>query len=158
MTGAEHRSAAGVRPPYADADGEQPHGALTLFEISFASAMSDLDSALLARTLDLSGPMHPKARREIHGVARLDHYSGLFLDPGAAEGTWTLEARTWGHPAAQTVHEWQVLAAGAAHQLDATVTIPPRLSTGLSEIPDRPLGRAGNKRLARIRRRMVGLS
>jgi hypothetical protein len=120
--------------------------------------MSDPDSALLARTLDLSGPLHPKARREIHGVARLDHYSGLFLNPGAVEGTWTLEARTWGHPAVQTVHEWQVLAARAAHQLDPTVTIPPRLSARLSEIPDRPLGRAGNKRLARIRRRMVGLS
>lgn len=131
---------------------------VTLFEIPFASAMSDPDAAVLARALDVSRPIHVKARHEGFGVARLDHYSGLFLAPGAVDGHWTLEARTWGDPAAQTVHEWHVMAAGAAHQLDDTVAIPGRLSSRLPEVPDRPLGRAGNKRLARIRRRMVGLS
>jgi hypothetical protein len=104
--------------------------AVTLFEIPFVTAMSDSDLALLARTLDLSTRMHPKLRPRHNspGLARLDHYSGLFLNRGVVEGQWMLEARTWGRPAAQSVHEWHVLAAGAAHQLDSTVTLPERLS------------------------------
>jgi hypothetical protein len=145
-----------LAPP---SDSPVPDGALTLFEIPFATAMSDSAFALLARTLDLSTRVDPTmwARHESSGVLRLDHYSGLFLHRGSAEGQWMLEARTWGHPAAQTVHEWHVLAAGAAHQLDATVTLPERWSDRLPEIVDRPVGRAANRRLAHIRRRLVGL-
>ncbi|MGA2928117.1 MAG: hypothetical protein ABSG43_19395 [Solirubrobacteraceae bacterium] len=135
--------------------------------------MGDCDLALVARMLDLSTHMHPRMRpgrdalrrrndriptcHDSPGLARLDHYSGLFLKRGVTEGDWTLEARTWGHPPPDSVHEWHVLAAGAAHQLDPTVTFPDRLHATSSEIADRPLGRAANKRLARIRRRLVGL-
>jgi hypothetical protein len=134
-------------------------GPTTLFEVRFATAMTDSDLALLVRTLDLSTRIHPKMhpRHERPGLARLDHYSGLFLNRGSAEGQWTLEAKTWGHPAPHSVHEWHVLAAGAAHQLDPTVALPERLNASSPEIPDRPLGRAANRRLAGIRRHMVGL-
>jgi len=132
---------------------------MALFEVPFASAMSDGDLALLARTLDLWTHMHPKMRPDPNspGVARLDHFSGLFLKRGSAEGRWILEARTWGHPAAQSVHDWHLLAADAAHQLDPTVAFPERLTVSSPEIPERPLGRVANKRLAWIRRRVVGL-
>jgi len=148
-----------ARLPVAPNCGPPARGAVTLFELPFASTMGDRDLALLARMLDLSMRMHPKTRPrdDTPGFARLDHYSGLFLKRGVIEGDWMLEARTWGHPAAQRVHEWHVLAAGAAHQLDPTVTFPERVHGSSPEIPDRPLGRAANKRLARIRRRLVGL-
>jgi hypothetical protein len=136
-----------------------------LFEVPFASVMSDCDLALLARILDLSTRIEPTIRPRHHaaprhhtpGFARLDHYSGLFLKRDEVEGEWLLEARTWGRPAAQSVHEWHVLAAGAARKLDPTVVPPERLDAGAREISDRPVGRAANKRLARIRRRLVGL-
>ncbi|PZS39305.1 MAG: hypothetical protein DLM62_09000, partial [Pseudonocardiales bacterium] len=86
-----------------------------------------------------------------------DHFSGLFLKRGPAEGQWILAGRTWGHPDQRSVHEWHLLAAGAAHQLDANVVFPERLATSVTEGPERPLGRAANKRFARIRRHMVGL-
>gem|GEM_PF-1183300 len=136
-----------------------------LFDVPFASVMSDYDLALLARMLDLSTRVqstsrsrhHAARRHDTPGFARLDHYSGLFLKRGVVEGEWLLEARTWGHPAAQSVHEWHVLAAGAARALDPTVTSPEPLDAGALEIPSRPLGRAANKRFARVRRRLVGL-
>ena len=129
-----------------------------MFEVPFASAMGDADLALLARLLDLSTHMHPKMRPDptSPGVARLDHFSGLFLERGADEDEWVMKARTWGRPAAQSVHEWHLLAAQAARQLDprdaARAARPTR-----TEIADRPLGQAANKRLAHIRRRLVGL-
>ncbi len=134
-------------------------GATTLFEVPFATTMTDADLALLVRTLDLSRRIHPKAhpRHERPGLARLDHHSGLFLNRGSVDGQWTLQAQTWGHPAPHSVQEWHVLAAGAAHQLDPTVALPERLHTRSSAIPDRPLGRAANRRLAGLRRHMVGL-
>jgi hypothetical protein len=139
-----------------------PHGrgGTILFQVPFASVMSNPEIALLARTLDLTTHMYPKMRPSPNspGVARLDHYSGLFLERGAAEGQWVLEARTWGHPASESVHEWHLLAAGAAHMLDPAVTFPERL-TGVSPgYPTRALGRAANKRLARIGRRILGLA
>ncbi len=151
-------------PPLASLSPVRQRGDL-LFEVPFASVMGDCDLALLARMLSLSTrvqptirPRHDTApRHDTPGFARLDHYSGLFLKRGAVEGEWLLEARTWGRPAAQSVHEWHVLAAGAAHELDPTVTSPERLDAGAREISDRPLGRAANKRLARVRRRLVGL-
>lgn len=136
-----------------------------LFEVRFASAMSDDDLALLARRLDLATRIGPTIRsrpdtarrHDTPGFARLDHHSGLFLKRGAAEGEWLLQARTWGTPAGQSVHDWHVLAAGAARKLDPAATIPERLEPAAREIPDLPLGRAANKRLSRFRRRLVGL-
>jgi hypothetical protein len=136
-----------------------------LFEVPFASALSDCDLALLARMLDLSTRVQPTIRsrddaaprHDTPGFARLDHYSGLFLKRRVVEGEWLLEARTWGRPAAQSVHQWHVLAASAARTLDPTVTPPERIDAGARQIADRPLGRAANKRFARFRRRLVGL-
>ncbi len=55
------------------------------------------------------------------------------------------------------VHEWHLLAADAAHRLDPSVIRSERLVARSPEIPTRAGGRAGNKRLGRIRRRLVGL-
>lgn len=136
-----------------------------LFEVPFASVMSDHDLALLAGRLALSTRIQPTIRsghdaarrHDTPGFVRLDHYSGLFLQRGVAEGNWLLQARTWGHPAALSVHEWHVLAAGAARELDPAVSLPERLKPGAREVPCYPVGRAANKRLARFRRRLVGL-
>ncbi len=59
--------------------------------------MTDADLARLARSTDLSTHMYPKQRPNptSPGVARLDHFSGLYLERGPAEGDWVLEARTW---------------------------------------------------------------
>jgi hypothetical protein len=137
----------------------QERGGVVLFQVPFASAMGDSDLALLARTLDLVTHMQQKMHPDPNGpgVVRLDHFSGLFVKRGATDGEWVLEARTWGQPAPESVHEWNLVAAGAARQLDPAVTLPERLSASSPEIADRPLGRAANKRLARIRRRLVGV-
>jgi hypothetical protein len=121
--------------------------------------MSDPNVALLVRELDLTTHMHPKLRQSPAGpgAVRLDHYSGLFLERGAAEGQWLLEARTWGDPTTEMVHAWHVLAAGAARLLDPAVISPDRLVAASPEYPMRPVGRAANKRLARTRRRILGL-
>jgi hypothetical protein len=158
-----------IRPPFAP----RPHtarvpapistpqvrGATTLFQIPFASAMSDADIALLARTLDLATHMHPKLHNSptSQGVARLDFDSGLFLKRGPAEQRWVLEGRTWGHPSTGIVHDWHLLAAAAAHRLDPNVIFPERLAATPPETPTRPLGRAANKRIARIGRHILGL-
>jgi hypothetical protein len=121
--------------------------------------MTDSDLALLARTLDLTTHMHPKMRPDPNspGVARLDHFSGLFLERGETEGQWVLEARTWGKPATEIVHEWHLLAAFAARQLDPTVRTPEPLERARVEIPDRPVGEVLNRPLAAFRRHLVGL-
>lgn len=130
-----------------------------LFRVSFVGAMSDCDLALLARLLDLSTHMYPKMHPDPNspGVARLDHFSGLFLNRGAVAGQWVLEARTWGHPAPQSVHEWTLLATWAARQLDPSVTLPRRLPAIAPEIPTHPVARFATRPLARIRRHIVGL-
>ena len=131
-----------------------------LFGVTFMSAMTEGDLLLLARGLDLSTGVrsagHP--REDDLGFARLDYASGLFLKRTAVEGQWTLEAHTWAHPAAHTVHGWHVRAAGAAHQLDPAVALPDRLPEIVPEIPGRLVGHASNKRLSRLRRRLVGIS
>ena len=134
-------------------------GGTVLFEVPFSSAMSDADLAVWARVLDLSTHMQQKLRPDPNspGVARLDHFSGLFLERGADEGRWVLEARTWGDPAPSSIHEWHLLAAQVARQLDARVALPARRPDVPPKTRDRPLGRAANKRLASIRRRLVGL-
>jgi hypothetical protein len=135
------------------------HGPTTLFQVPFASAMSDRNVALLVRELDLRTHMHPKLRRGPAGpgAVRLDQYSGLFLERGAAESQWILEARTWGDPTPENVHAWHVLATGAARLLDPAVISLDRLTSVSPEYPMRPVGWAVNKRLARIRRRILGL-
>ena len=149
----------GLPDPTHKANSEpREHGATTLFQVPFASAMSDSDVALLVRTLGLTTHMYPEPRRSpAPGAVRLDHSSGLFLELGAAEGQWVLEGRTWGHPAPETVHEWLVLAAGAAHLLDPSVLFPERLPVVSPDYPMRPVGRVANKRLAAFRRRITGL-
>jgi hypothetical protein len=162
---AARRLSPSVEPPTVASLSAVCQGGDVLFEVPFASVMSDCDLALLARMLDLSTRVQPTIRpggdtaprHDTPGFARLDHYSGLFLKRGVVEGEWLLDARTWGRPAAQSVHEWHVLAAGAARMLDPAVTFPERLESGAREISDRPLGRAANKRFARVRRRLVGL-
>ena len=138
-----------------------PHhrGGKVMFQVPFTSAMSDADLAVLAHVLDLSTHMYPKMRPDPNspGVARLDHFSGLFLERGADEGQWMLEGRTWGKPAPRTVHEWHLLAAQAARQLDPDVTLPEPMPNAHASTPDRPRGRAANRRLGRLRRRMAGL-
>jgi hypothetical protein len=154
---ARHASTVHVPTP-----GIAPHrrGGRVLFEVAFTSAMGDPDLALLARLLDLSTHMYPKMRPDptSPGVARLDHFSGLFLQRGADQDQWVMQARTWGNPAAQSVHEWHLLAALAARQFDRRVTLPERLPDTRRQTADRPLGHAATKRLASIRRHLVGLT
>lgn len=131
-----------------------------LFQISFASAMGPRDLGGLRLALDLS--TNPRSdvthAGDCLGFARLDHYSGVFLTRGATEDHWLLQARTWGRPAADTVHGWQVLAGGAAQALDPAVILPARSPVSRPEPPDRRVGAAANKRLTAFRRRLVGLS
>ena len=117
-----------------------------LFQVPFASAMSDSDLALLARTLDLVTHMQQKMHPDPNGpgVVRLDHFSGLFLKRGATDGEWVLEARTWGQPAPESVHEWHLLAAGAACRLDRSVPVPERLPASAPDTSTHPVGRAAN--------------
>lgn len=131
----------------------------TLFEVPFTSAMSDRDQALLARSLDLCTNVHPSSSPEgdSQGVARLDHATGLFLECGPGTGQWLLQARTWGAPASSSVHEWHVLASGAAQELDRTVPTPERLLASPPQVLQRRVGRASNRRLTGLRRRLVGL-
>ena len=153
---ARDMGAASAPVPYLNPHGR---GGVVMFEVPFRSAMSDADLALLARLLDLSTHMHPKMRPDPNspGVARLDHFSGLFLERGADEGQWRLEGRTWGKPGPQTIHEWHLLAAQAARQLDPGVALPEPMPDTHPSTRDRPLGQAANKRLGHLRRRLVGL-
>lgn len=134
------------------------HGPATLFEVPFTSEMSDADIAVLVRALDLTTHMHPKLHGHptSPGAVRLDHQSGLFLERGALDGRWVLEGRSWGRPASESVHEWHVLAAGAARLLDPVVDFPDRLAGVPLEYPLRPVGWAANRRLAGFRRRITG--
>ena len=152
------REAAGPRvaspsasPPHASA--AQERGGTVLFKVGFVSQMTDTDLHRLARTLDLTTHMHPKMRPDptSPGVARLDHWSGLFLERGSEIGRWTLEARTWGHPAAESVHAWHLLAAWAAHQLDPTVRVRLHAPVRALKTPATP---ATRRTAARDRRRL----
>ena len=131
-----------------------------LFEVPFTSEMTDADLARLRRMFDLSTHIYPKQRPNptSPGVARLDHFSGLYLERGNAEREWVLEARTWGRPAAESVQEWHLLVAQAAHQLDPTVTMPERLPIPPVHIPECHVEEVQNRRFAAFRRHLVGLS
>ncbi len=149
----------GPRRGPALAAGARARGGIQLFEVPFASAMSDSDLGLLAHTLDLTTQMDPKMRPSPNspGVVRPDHFSGPFLKRRAEQRRWVFEARTWGRPATQIVHEWQLLAADAAHLLAPTATRPERFIARSSETQTPAPGRGANKYLARIRRRLLGL-
>ncbi len=146
-----------VSSPTDPVPGVNPHhrGGTVLFEVAFTSATSDADLALLGHVLDLWTHMRPDPTSP--GVARLDHFSGLFLERGAEKDQWVLQARTWGKPAAQTVHEWHLLAAQAARQLDPHVALPERPPSRRPSTQVRPLGQAADKRLTRIHQRLAGL-
>lgn len=105
------------------------------FGVPFHSAMSDADIAHLAAELNMTTCFHPKLQPAVAplGFVRLDFYSGLFLLRGKRDSEWGLECRTWGRPAPDIVHEWMILAAGAARLLDPGVPIPSR-----AEGPRRP--------------------
>lgn len=146
----------GPRRGPAPAAGAGARGGIQLFEVPFASAMSDSNLGLLAHALDLTTHMDPKVRPSPNspGVVRLEHFSCLFLKRRAAEGQRVFEARTWGHPATHIVHEWQLLAADAAHQLDPTVTRPERLIARSAQAPTHSRDPGRKQTLARIRRRL----
>jgi hypothetical protein len=131
----------------------------TLFSIPFTSGMSDADFARLRSTLDLviySSPK-PGVSGASLGVVPLDPWSGLFLERGAGENEWILEARTWGRPGESSVHEWQVRAASAARQLDRSVEVPPRERSEAANSPLLEVGRAASSRRGRLGRRLLGL-
>jgi hypothetical protein len=129
-----------------------------LFTIPFASGMSDRDLSVLTRAADLTtrGASATSPREQRVGPARLDHHSGLFLAAGADEGHWLLQARTWGRPSSESVHRWNVMAAGAARRLDPTVAIPDRRADTSLPLSDTHVGSVSNKRFAAFRRRLVG--
>lgn len=131
-------------------------GGRILFTVGFESAMTDSDVARLASELDLWSHMDTKLHRSptSPGVARLDHFSGLFLERGDRDGTWVLEARTWGRPAPTIVHGWHLDAANAARQLDAKVQWPAPLARTGAELADP----AGTGRRWAAARRLLGRS
>jgi hypothetical protein len=137
---------------------ESPGGAVELFTIPFASAMSDDDVSSLIRAADFPARVSTtKAPREERvGPARLDYQSGLFLMAGPDEGRWALQARTWGHPGPHSVHRWKVMAAGAARQLDPSVPLPERWPDASPAVSATHVGSVSNKRLASFRRRLYG--
>jgi hypothetical protein len=134
-------------------------GAVKLFAIPLASAMSDQDLSSLVLALDfdtrLAAPGSPPEARL--GPARLDHDSGLFLEAGAADGQWVLQARTWGHPDPESVHRWNVTAATAARRIDPTVVLPERRHDDSHDVSEGHVGRAENTRFAGLRRRLTGV-
>lgn len=141
------------------AAGRHGRGGRILFQVPLTSSMTDAELARLARWFDLSTSFHPKQHPDptSPGVARLDHFSGVFLERGASEREWVLEGRTWGHPAPESVHAWHLMAAGAARELDPTVTTPEPLPCPPPITPTRLVGQVESRRLAGLRRRLVGL-
>jgi hypothetical protein len=121
--------------------------------------MTDWDIARLARMLNLDTHLHPKLHDSPSrpGLARLDFESGLFLLRDDEDDIWVLEGRTWGDPPPQSVLEWHLRAIAAARQRDPTVTYPARAATRSCDGTVRPVGRAANKPLARLGRRLLGL-
>jgi hypothetical protein len=133
--------------------------AVTLFAIPLTSTMSERDVSSLVLALDfdtqsVAAGSPPEARLV---SARLDHDSGLYLKAGEAGGRWVLEARTWGHPDAESVHRWNVSTATAARRIDPTVELPQRLTRGTPAVSDGHVGHVENTRFAGLRRRLTGV-
>jgi len=138
-----------------------PHGrgGTVMFEIHFTSAMTGSNLELLRRQLGMTTHVEHKLSVDPNSpaVARLDDSSGLFLERGASASQWLLQARTWGSPPPPTVHEWRVRTAQLVHQLDPGTALPERVPSTQLEMPLRPVGRAANRRLARVRRRFAAM-
>jgi hypothetical protein len=134
-------------------------GAVKLFEVPLVSAMSDRDLASLVLALDFDSRVAPAGSppEARVGPARLDQDSGLFLEAGAGQGQWVLEARTWGHPDPESVHRWNVSAATAARRIDPTVELPQRRPDKAPMTSGGHVGRAENSRFAGLRRRLTGV-
>lgn len=149
-----------VRPDPASPVNPHQHGGAVVFEVRFRSSMTGRDLELLRHQLDMTTHVEHKLPVDPNSPAhaQLDQGSSLLLERGTAEDQWILQARTWSKPSARTVHDWHVRVALVAHQLDPVVVIPDRLAVAPSSIPQRPVGRAVNRRLAATRRRLVGLS
>jgi hypothetical protein len=139
---------------------QHKRGGTVLFEIDFTSAMTGSDLELLRRQLDMTTQVEHKlpAYPNTPAVARLDHSSGLFLERADGESQWLLQARTWGNPPAPTIHEWRVRTAQVVRQLDPETALPERVPSTQPEIPQRLVGRAGNRRPAWVRRWFAGMS
>jgi hypothetical protein len=139
---------------------EAIQGARTLFEVHFASAMTEDNLAVLSSRLGLTTRLAPQAGigQGDGRFARLDNSSSLFLQRGTTEGTWILEGRTWGEPSPLNVHDWHVVTAYAAQLLDPTVRPPERQPATASSTPQRSVSASQNKRFSRIRRRLVGMT
>jgi hypothetical protein len=135
-------------------------GARTLFEVHFASAMTEDNLSVLSSRLGLSTRLAPQTGigQGDGRFARLDNSSSLFLQSDTTEGTWILEGRTWGDPSALNVHDWHVVTAYAAQLLDPTVRPPERQPTAASSIPQRSVSASQNRRFSGIRRRLVGMT
>jgi hypothetical protein len=133
--------------------------AVTLFAVPLVSSMTDRDVSSLVLALDfdtqaVAAGSPPEARLV---SARLSHDSGLYLKAGEGEGRWVLEARTWGHPDADSVHRWNVVTATAARRIDPTVELPQRRPEAGPEVSDGHVGRVENTRFAGLRRRLTGV-
>ena len=155
------RAARDISAPHPAADPVNPHhrGGTVVFEVRFRSSMTGRELELLRSQLDMTTHVEHKLPVDPNSPAhaQLDQGSSLLLERGAAEDQWVLQARSWSKPSARTVHDWHVRVALVAHQLDASVAIPDRLPVVPSNIAQRPVGRAANRRLAPARRRLVGL-
>jgi hypothetical protein len=103
-----------------------------LFRIPFRARMTPRTTYLLSSELDMFLTFDVKApfpsANQGAGVARLDHFSGLYLFPGSEDDRWLLECRTFGSPSAEEAHAWHVNAARVVRQIDPSVEIPGRLS------------------------------
>lgn len=138
-----------------------PHdrGGRVLFEIHFTRSMTDADLDLLRRQLDMT--LHTAHKLPVDpnspGVTWLDRFSGLYLEHGAGQDRWVLQARTWGEPPAATVHDWHVCAAQTARLLDPRVRRVERWLHAEPDVAQRPVGGAQNRRVAGVRQRLVGL-
>jgi hypothetical protein len=97
-----------------------------MFTLPFQTAMSDSDIHRLRRVLGMNTQAALESRQPRRG--RLDFFSGLFLLRSERLGEWRLEGRTWGAPAAVTVHDWHVVAADAARLVDPGVPVLARLA------------------------------
>ena len=102
--------------------------------------MADADVARLRASLDLVTHLSPKAGTFgiSLGLVPLDSWSGLFLERGAGEDEWLLEACTWENPPESVIHEWHMRAALAARELDPTVPLPPRETAPAEQAVTRP--------------------
>lgn len=106
-------------------------GGRVLFEIPLHRSIDAAAAELLRRQLGMTTHAEQKLRPEPNGaaVARLDPWSGLFLEPAPGRDRWLLQARTWGRPSLPTVHGWHLRVALVARQLDPRVMVPPRAPT-----------------------------